>query len=123
MGSLATVFTQADGATLVARNSLAILMAMPLVGVLLSEVWPRFRSMPPAQAVVVFGVVGGASGVISQSIAGGMLESLGRSVNIIEMLPAVGASVLASAIVTWAFLPPNPNPATTFLRQTGRLPS
>lgn len=121
--SASSTFSHAEGASLVARNSLAIIMAMPLVGVLGSEVYPWFSAMPPTRAVVVFGAVGGVSGLAAQTVAGQSLERLNRPVNIVELLPAVLASVVASLGVTWAFLPPNPNPGTTALRWLGDVPS
>lgn len=123
MGSLTAAFAGVDGPTLVARNTLAFLMSIPLLTVIGLEVYPVFASMAPAQAVVVFGVIGGLSGLVSQTIAANMLERLGRDVNVVEMVPPVIASILASAVVTWMFLPPNPNPVTAWLRARGNLPS
>jgi len=123
MGQLATAFDGVDGTTIIARNSLAILMAMPLLGIVAYELYPRFSAMKSGQAVVIFGAIGGISGLVSQSIAAGQLERLTRRTNVLELVPAIAASVLASAVATWAFLPPNPNPVTTTLRANGSLPS
>jgi len=123
MGSLLSAFTRADGSALVARNSFAILLATPLIGVLVTEVYPMFASMPPAQAVVFFGAVGGISGLASQYIAGGVLGEMDRNVNALEMIPAILGSVGGSVLATWLLLPPSRNLVTTTLKQSGSLPS
>ena len=114
---------------IVANSSLAlsVLLAMPLIVYGLREIYPNFKSMNAGSAVVVFGVVGGASGIVSQGVAAKQLEKVtgsgGRGVNILELLPAVAASVFASGLVTYALLPPNPNPATLLLAESGQLPA
>lgn len=115
---------------IVANSTLAlsVLLAMPLVVYGLREIYPNFRSMNAGTAVVVFGVVGGASGVVSQGVAARQLEKVNtgpgsRGLNVLELLPAVAASVFASGLATYALLPPNPNPATLLLSEAGEIPS
>lgn len=99
------------------------ILAIPLLGVIFRELYPSFRSLSTERAIVVFSVVGGASGIASQWIASAQMESLGRNVNTLELLPAVGASVISSALVTYALLPPQPNLITSVLAKRGSLPS
>ena len=111
--------------SIVANSTLAlsVILAMPLVVYGLREIYPNFRDMNAGTAVVVFGVVGGASGIVSQGVAAKQLEKLSRGTNVLELLPAVGASVFASGLVTYALLPPNPNPATLALAEAGEIPA
>lgn len=102
----------------------AVILAMPLLVALGHELWPYISAMSPAEAVVIFGVIGGASGIVSQYVAAAQMGKMDRSyVNAVELIPAVIASVLASGVVTYALVPPQPNPATAYLQSTGRLPS
>lgn len=110
---------------IVANSTLAmsVLLATPLVVYSLREIYPNFRSMDAGRAVVVFGFVGGLSGVVSQGVASVQLGKLSRGTNVIELLPAVAASVFASGLATYALLPPNPNPSTLLLSEFGEIPA
>lgn len=108
---------------IIAGNALAILLAMPLVGIILREVYARYGVMSPSQAVVILGLVGGATQLTIQGVGSSRLELLSRSVNGLELVPAVLGSVLASGLISYLLLPPNPNPVTTALAQSGSLPS
>ena len=122
MGTLGQAL-YSTSARIAATRTLSFVLALPLLAVLAAEAYPYLKSMSAAKAVVVFSVVGGAAGVASQTIAAEQLDKLGRPVNFLELVPAVLASILALSLVTYALLPPSPNPATVFLRSSGMLPS
>lgn len=121
MASLASV--TADEVTYLAGNALAVFLAMPLFGLLLRRVYPYFSGMEPAMAVVFFGVVGGASGIVSQVVAAHQLEQMGRQINALELFPAVAGTVVTAGVVTYALLEPDYNPMVSLLKQTGQLPA
>lgn len=121
MGSLATTFERLDGQVL--TNGFAILMAMPLVKIVGERAYRQYGVMSPSQSVVILGLVAGATQLTVQGVGSLQLEKLSRKVNVLELTPAVAASIAASAVVAWALLPPNPNPVTTALDANGSLPS
>jgi dihydroorotate dehydrogenase len=121
MGSL-QLLTQTNRIT-GAEYALAGVMALPLAAVVITNLYPYIDGIAAAEAVVLFGAIGGISGLISQAVAANMLNRLSRQVNALELLPAISGSVLASAAVTYALLPPNPNPVTSILQQSGSLPN
>jgi hypothetical protein len=114
MGTLSSlsIAYQTDGFARTSINAIVVVLALPLIGLVfqrfIESYYPWLSSMSAGEAITVFGVVGGAAGLATQSAVTYNLERLDRPVHILELLPAVGAVVIASGVLTYALLPPNP---------------
>lgn len=122
MGSLSTAGLASEEIKFFAGNALAVILAMPMFGLLLRRAYPFVSGMSPAMAVVFFSVVGGASGIVSQVVAARQLEQVNRDINALELGPAIAGTIITAGIVTYALLEPEYNPMVTILDRAGQLP-
>jgi hypothetical protein len=111
---MATIDTNALQATLdravAGAARVPLWMAVPASLPLLATLWARhggrFSGMTVGRAVAVFSIVGGAAGVTANYLAGMRLDQTGAPINVLDMIPAVVGSILATAGATWLLLPP-----------------
>lgn len=124
MGTLVSTLENVEGGKIVARNSVAVLAATPLMLILAQELVRRYGIMAPSEAVVVFGIAAGATQFAMQGVGASKFKTLGRDIHVAEMGPPVVAGVASSLVLSWVLLPPSPlNFVTTAMRETGTLPS
>jgi len=124
MGQLKQSFGGFSGnGGVVARNAISIVLATPLVAIVVRHLYDQYGTMNPTNAVVIFGIAAGATQFAMQGVGSNQFGKLDRDIHVAEIAPALAAAVPAVLVISWALLPPNPNPVTTALEASGSLPS
>lgn len=86
---------------------MAVPAALPLLATLWARYGGQYANMGVGRAVAVFTIVGGASGVLANYIAGIRLEQAGPGVNVLDLMPAVIGSLAGTSAAVWFLLPPS----------------